>query len=366
MKHPILGRRSCRGFTLVELLVVIAIIGILIALLLPAVQAAREAARRSQCTNNLKQVGLALHSYHDTYKAFCPGSTGTWVAGAWGPAITQMSNLQWMSGFVSLLPYYEQGALFSQISSAQTYSGQYFPPYGPYTGQYGAPNLYAPMMNQVPGLLCPSDGDVKTKGPTEQGFRNYQFSYGDKIAGNFSAQGSAIRGAFGWITPTGTEQIRDGTSNTLAVSEQLLGKNRAWEVRGGMATTQANLNTNPAICYTRIDPTNPKLLTAPVVGYRGQYWSYGYGHFSGVTTVIPPNGPSCNENMAAAYWGIFTPSSNHPGGVNCLLCDGSTRFVSETIDSGTLNVAEPTGNAQSPYGVWGALGSKAGGESRPF
>ncbi|NQT13921.1 MAG: DUF1559 domain-containing protein [Planctomycetes bacterium] len=358
------------GFTLVELLVVIAIIGILIALLLPAVQAAREAARRAQCSNNLKQAGLALHNYHDTYRVFCAATTGT-TGCAWGSSSPGLPghtacNYGWTSGWVSLLPYMEQGPLYDQFSSPFTVAAGTFPAFGPYAYS-GNGRGYPPLQQQVPGLLCPSDGASQDKGPTTQGYTNYHFSHGDRISANF--YDATPRGPFTHLKHMSTASILDGTSNTLAVSEALVGAvgGRSNRVLGGTAAAVTGMSsTNPLVCYARIDPTNRKLLTAPVWGYRGRYWGEGHGHVGGVTTVIPPNGPSCACGESTwCYWGIFPPNSHHPGGVNGLMCDGSVHFFSETIDTGNLGLreAEATGSLESPYGVWGAVGSMAGGES---
>ncbi len=361
MKLGILGRKPCRGFTLVELLVVIAIIGILIALLLPAVQAAREAARRSTCTNQLKQIGVALHNYADVHKSFCFGSGGTNENLAW-PSANPWCNLYWMSGWVSLLPYYEQTALYSQISTPQTINGTFYPAFGPYVGDY------ALTFTQLTLLLCPSDGGNRRSSTTVQGYTNYHFSYGDRIYDNFSARGDNIRGAFGHIDGISFAGIRDGTSNTLAVSEQLVGVPRANMVKGGMANAvwpTSAWGQNAAPCLARIDPTNAQRFTGSAATYRGTKWAYGYGHYAGISTVLAPNMLNCLCDTAVGYWGIYPPSSEHPGGVNGAMCDGSVRFFSETIDTGSATateVARPS-MAASPYGVWGALGSRAGGEA---
>ena len=152
-----------RGFTLVELLVVIAIIGILVALLLPAVQAAREAARRMQCTNNLKQLGLAVHNYHDTYKRL-PARAG----GTQGP--TNLDNQGWLSGWIVLLPFYEQTPMYDRITAGDLANG--IPPWGPPTGNAWAAWMYRP---GVP--MCPSDS--RRYDDTNLRLNNYCFSSGD-------------------------------------------------------------------------------------------------------------------------------------------------------------------------------------------
>src|SRR5687768_12322516 len=159
LKAALKRRRLRRAFTLIELLVVIAIIAVLIALLLPAVQQAREAARRTQCKNNLKQLGLAIHNYHDTYTRLPIQRGGTDGAAA------ETNNKLEMSAFVGLLPYIEQAPLFNQISSpgnktrpdtgAVVGTVQAFGPSPWY--RYDNSHGYAPFRARLPMLLCPSD-----------------------------------------------------------------------------------------------------------------------------------------------------------------------------------------------------------------
>lgn len=360
-------KRKQFGFTLVELLVVIAIIGILVALLLPAIQAAREAARRAECTNNFKQIGIALHNYHDTHGVFVAHCTGT--SCPWGTDSHRACNYSYLSGWVGLLPFMDQVPLWEEFASGGRFNGYTYQNFGPYS--YGGTRGFTPLSAQISGLLCPSDGPAHTKPASTEGYTNYHFSFGDKIAGNFYDQ--TPRGVFGRIKHMGTQDITDGTSNTLACSESLVGAvaGRARRVKGGMAAGGNNvagvtgLHISPMRCYTRVNPNDPKSLTGSVWGYRGRYWAAAHGHVAGVTTVLPPNGPACACGESRwCYWGVFPPNSNHPGGVMGVLADGSTRFISEDIDTGNLSApeAERTGQAESPYGVWGALGSKDGTE----
>ncbi|GIW99593.1 MAG: prepilin-type N-terminal cleavage/methylation domain-containing protein [Pirellulaceae bacterium] len=360
---PHVGRRT--AFTLVELLVVIAIIGILVGLLLPAVQAAREAARRIQCTNNMKQLGLALHNYHSAFQVFCAFNAGT-TGCAW-PNHYQC-NYGYMSGWVALLPYVEETARYNMASAPLTIGSQYYPAFGPYAYEdYG--RGWTPIQGQVGLLLCPSDGAAhQLPAATRQGFTNYHLSFGDKIYQNYLATNP--RSPFGRLVWKGFRDITDGSSHTLAASESLVGAvaDRQRFVRGGVAAMQSGLSQSPIVCYTRVDANDRNILTGTVWSTRGRYWAEGHGHVQGITTVLPPNAPSCACGEATyCYWGVFPPNSNHSTGVNAVMCDGSVRFISDMIDTGDLSAPEPQGingfsQQKSPYGVWGALGSMSGGE----
>ena len=340
------------GFTLVELLVVIAIIGILIALLLPAVQAAREAARRSQCTNNLKQVGLALQNYHDTYNRLPTlhgGTSGPNDAAGW-----ELHNNGQLSGWIGLLPFMEQGPLWTAISSGGTYNGQTYRPFGPAAWF----TKYPPFREQVPGLLCPSDPAGPNRDPSNsQGRANYMFSVGDTINDNASKD---TRGVFAANRYRRFADITDGLSNTLAHSERAIA-NDTNAIRGGTAYNLSNGSTihdDPTIC----------LNTAGT----GGFYKSGTSVSQGTAQLGRRASNWCGDDGPAAQLpvvplrrrlqlGHLAASSYHPGGANGLMVDGSVHFFSETINCGLLGPQVSTG--QSPYGVWGALGSMNGGES---
>src|SRR5262245_15840403 len=177
MSQPVRKAARPSAFTLVELLVVIAIIGVLVALLLPAVQSAREAARRSQCSNSLKQFGLALHNYHDVFKVFPPRRGGTNGTIANDPNRVA-ANYDRLSAFVALLPYYEQKAMADYIAGGgKTSTGVTIPAGGPagwYSGS--ASGLYDPWKTQLKMIICPSDRIT----PTGNNAKNsYAFCIGD-------------------------------------------------------------------------------------------------------------------------------------------------------------------------------------------
>lgn len=365
------GRRP--GFTLVELLVVIAIIGILVGLLLPAVQAAREAARRMQCSNNIKQISLAALNYESATKRLPPMQCGT---GGVHPGTIQGSGQRFaMSGHYALLPYIEQSALHAQFDTVN---------WNPW--EVGTAAMRAVNEARVPHLNCPSSAG--TQEPTDanrtRGLSNYGFSAGDNYAAGqvlngttqerdvvtLSAQKLQIRnrGAYGrgWST---IGDITDGTSNTFGVIEY----NRPNAVNHiGMVILLAGdpLTSPPLGC--RAQWNGRQYITPSLIftgdtarGYRA--WA-GNPFFNGVTTILPPNSPSCMvwPSVSNPHWmgGMYSAGSNHTGGCSAGMIDGSVRFVSSNIDAGNLAAAPPpaTGGGLSPYGVWGGLGSARAGE----
>jgi len=326
-----------RAFTLVELLVVIAIIGILVALLLPAVQAAREAARRMQCSNNLKQLGLALHSYHDTYNAM-PARQG-------GPMWSGVDTPRW-SAFVALLPFFEQAPRYDQISSGGFHAWHN--------------NVNSGYIEPIPPLICPSDGlhsPAGTDRPAAYSPLNYGLNMGDNFNINFdrTRPDQNIRGIFGYLVYTRFSGITDGLSNTLAMSEFIIAP-------GGNALGMAvGESTNaPLSCRARL--VDKRYVTGTIIHENrchGQRWQDGRPGYCAITTILPPNSATCSSQAST---GIYSASSRHPGGAMGLIADGAVQFISETIDTGNLSLP-PATSGPSPYGAWGALGSKDGGET---
>ncbi len=365
-------RQRRRGFTLVELLVVIAIIGILIALLLPAVQAAREAARRSQCTNNLKQIGLACHNYHDVFKSlpFICGGTGAGSGSfgtywTWSPTSTSAYRL---SGFVGLLPYMEQQPLYDMSADNNFSPGGWCDVAG------------SPVYTKISSFFCPSDANSPGYA---RGARNYMMSMGDWTMRHHDAGQNVPnpRGPFGIIRHANSGKccrlasIVDGLSNTVGFSERVVGDRMA-QVKGGFSncasvlpgntTGTAMLAVVPLDCMN-VGIINNKTYTDPDSGgsdsLTGRYWSDGAITASGFNTILPPNSPSCSSSSTTAVESriLAPPTSNHPGGANVCMLDGSVQFVSDTIDCGNLALGLVEAGA-SNYGVWGALGSRDGGE----
>jgi len=336
------------GFTLIELLVVIAIIAILIALLLPAVQQAREAARRTQCKNNLKQLGLGLHNYHDTYGVFVAKQGGS-------EGLT--NNHNHLSGFVPLLPFFDQAPLFNQIAGPLTVGATTYPAGGtsPWDG------AYPPWGTQITMLLCPSD-PVPAKGLEGGcGDTNYVFCVGDSVAQ--SMYNTNPRGLFGHQRCFGTRDVTDGLSNTIALAE-ICRRVDDRSVYGWGATQVAGVDTNPTVCLAQVQ-NRLFLPSATLVAdnFRGGTWSDGRTVWCGFNTILPPNSPSCTSASNSWSNGVYSAASRHTGIVQVLMGDGAVRTISENISTGNLSAADPaTTGGPSPYGIWGALGTKGSSE----
>lgn len=348
-------RRPDAAFTLVELLVVIAIIGILIALLLPAVQAAREAARRSQCVNQQKQLGVALHNYHDVHNALPMRKGGTSVGDR------TKCNVGRLNGLVPLLPFFEQQPMYDKIKAGDAT----YPPWGPSGEDSWTPWNISPTV-----LLCPSDSGPKNwTSTTSFPFNNYVFSIGDQVVG---ANNTTSRGVFPATRSTKFRDITDGLSNTLMMSERLKENRNRGDISArqfrhviGMKQSVAAIETSPNACLLE---TDGQYFTAGLHKAKfGTRWTDGQAERACFNTVLPPNGPTCGNNdneWADTTTVVMPPASEHPGGVNGLMADGSVHFFSSTIDTGNLGTTAPasTSSEPSPYGVWGRLGSKSAGE----
>ncbi|MBA4031780.1 MAG: prepilin-type cleavage/methylation domain-containing protein [Planctomyces sp.] len=351
-----MASRPRSAFTLIELLVVIAIIAILIALLLPAVQQAREAARRTQCKNNLKQLGLALHNYHDVHNMFPPFSGGT------GSGLNIANgNRTRLSGIVYVLPFIEQAALYREIVALNT------PPYDN-TAQYKV---------ALPALLCPSDAglvDPNNAGNT-RGKKNYMFCAGDTHAGiaaaNCTRPANPVvlpnRGMFGTYTCYGLRDATDGSSNTIAMAE-ICGSDRVGGPGGTARTVLAAGTASPASCRALWNASTKTYTDGGFTGEaaRSYRWADGAASWSAFSTAAPPNAGSCLSNGGGAGHcdGLYAAESRHAGGVQALMTDGAVRFISENIDAGNQAAPLPSisTTSASPYGVWGALGTRSGGE----
>jgi prepilin-type N-terminal cleavage/methylation domain-containing protein/prepilin-type processing-associated H-X9-DG protein len=310
-------RRRRFGFTLVELLVVIAIIGILIALLLPAVQAAREAARRMQCSNNLKQMGLALHNYHDTYKEFPIGSYN--MREAW-PA----NGTNWR---IHILPFIEGSTTFENLTIDASSNFM--------AGGAAGSNAYSGVEVLIDLELdyyrCPSSTikpfDIAPVSNNDGHALNVLYvgiqGAARPVPGPNSSRGTADCG-HGWscnngmLVPNeamGMQDASDGTSNTMIVSEQsglVAGVNRTANYYGGWFGAR-----------------HPRTVTS---GNCGDLWQAGTScvRFSPNSNIVQTG---ATERM---YRNNTVINSEHPGGINVCLTDGSVQFISDTIDFTTL------------------------------
>jgi prepilin-type N-terminal cleavage/methylation domain-containing protein len=343
------------GFTLIELLVVVAIIAVFIALHLPAVQQAREAARRTQCRNNLKQFRLALHNYHDVHRRFTPGSAGTCC-------FATISNQGDLSGVVFLLPFIEQAPLWNRISTDPAGSNR-----EPHTVGFQHPD------SELPILLCLSSPVparyVLPGGAIDHGaHRSYRFCQGDDVrmvsTGFLTLR--RMRGLFGRFYCTQMSDITDGSSNTIAVSETALGPEKkiiaAYDFLPGSPGYP-----DPSTCRAQV--VNGAYIGVSVP--MQSPWASGDHRWGFFSTVLPPNSPSCVHwtGGTAAQTSMISATSLHTGGVILLLADGSVRFASDSIDAGNPSATRlqtpasiAAGSGVSPYGIWGALGSNQGRE----
>jgi prepilin-type N-terminal cleavage/methylation domain-containing protein/prepilin-type processing-associated H-X9-DG protein len=361
-------REARRAFTLVELLVVIAIIGVLVALLLPAVQAAREAARRGQCSNNVKQFGLALHNYHDTFKAFPPRKGGTNGCNSAVDLARVKCNYDRLSAFIMLLPFYEQKALYDTIQAGGVTdsAGNLIASGGPAPWYNNA--RWPAWQQQIGIVICPSDKIIPT--PTSQAHNSYAFSIGDSLT-NWNSNTFQARGLFGGSARcVGLQWVTDGSSNTIAMSERTSnGVNFGLRAAAGediRNVTVSNISSsvvNPGTCNAQVQGTI--VAGVSIKAKFGSIWSDGQAEINAFNTVLRPNGPSCVNDAngnADSTGGVLSASSYHPGGVNGLFADGSVRFVNQNINCGNP-AAPPPSAGPSPYGVWGALGSISGKET---
>jgi len=317
-----------RAFTLIELLVVIAIIAVLIALLLPAVQAARGAARRMQCVNNLKQFGIALHNYHDVQGCF-PHSRGlSTPAPNFPPTAT-------FSGFARVLAYMEQTQVFNTIN---------------FNLLPNAPENTTAQGTSVAVFACPSDPQVQV--PPGEAPISYRFNEGSGILFTYgpsdvgsgaNANMPAPNGVFFSVSRTTLAEITDGTTNTTAMSERVRGDfNNAVSTPTSDLFLPRTFPATPDAAVADCRGVDVRNLSTQGVSNQGSPWLAGstscvFGHGD------VPNALSC---MFPPGRILNLASSFHAGGVNVLFCDGGVRFTKDSVSRD----------------VWRALGTRAGGE----
>jgi len=319
---------SHRAFTLIELLVVIAIIAVLIALLLPAVQSAREAARRAQCTNNLKQIGLALHNYHDSNNSF------PWC-GLSIVAPTATSTIQW-SPHTRFLPFIEQKNLFDSLNFSFVWSD---------------PQNSTVTATKVASFICPSDprDTIPIAGWAGTSYRGSQgnslvYGYGDSDPSKVNTMMQPPNGIFFSNMLVSIASVTDGTSNTAAFSEHCIGDfdNNVVTELGDTFWPQTYPATSDE-AVTQCEAIDVKNLGFQRVSNVEGPWTQFYHSVSSYSHTGKPNARSC---MFPPLRIMTNANSLHAGGVNLCLADGSVRFVKSTT-----NIA-----------AWRALGSRNGGE----
>jgi prepilin-type N-terminal cleavage/methylation domain-containing protein/prepilin-type processing-associated H-X9-DG protein len=381
---------SRRGFTLIELLVVIAIIAVLIALLLPAVQAAREAARRAQCSNNLKQIGLALHNYHSSVGTFPQGSSDQSASIPFnysGGAGTQSGNGAWgaWSAQSEMLPYMEQTPIYNAINFA-------------FIGAWGAGQFLngTSYTSIIPSFLCPSDSNaayggrpaVYTNDPPN--INSYRGSIGTTTnvwggdQGHVACEPDPFQmyppnnckpystGLFVYYLTFGVQDVADGTSNTIAFAESLVGSVNYniinQNVRNNSVVGVHSVSSSGAL-VSDAQTLAPNVLAAALqlctVAYQtqqstnvnisvGNRWGWGGTAETLFNTVVTPNSKqypwntcqTCGPPCAPSEAPFSNVQSNHPGGANFMMADGSVRFIKDSIN-------------QRSYM---SLGTRAGGE----
>jgi prepilin-type N-terminal cleavage/methylation domain-containing protein/prepilin-type processing-associated H-X9-DG protein len=415
IKGVLMKRRS--GFTLVELLVVIAIIGVLVGLLLPAVQAAREAARRMSCSNNFKQLGLGIHDYHDAFKQLPTHGTGNHRPPS-GQASTAQdgtgNSAMNLSMLVAVTPFIEQQPLWEMISnpSIQRHNQTDLVPPNGWAAMGPAPwaTAYIPWMTEIGAFRCPSDPG---RGLPAMGRTNYAAATGDSMDhmqdAEFRCSGPAPcswapnsvqgqraragqRGFFQYRKAANFRDILDGTANTIMggeiatdLGDRAITTNASISNGGArLSVPRGGLYENPNINSNFVDPLRPRFwcptgsttctagtFLAAAGERRGYRWASGHPLYTQVNMILQPNREIKIGEAADNESGVMPPSSRHPGGVHVLMGDGAVKFITDSIEAGNSNhpqvymeqtFATGVPGVKSPYGLWGALGTRASSE----
>ncbi len=317
-----------RGFTLVEVLVVIAVMAILVGLLLPAVQSAREASRRASCENNLKQLGLALANYESALGAYPFG------VGGGGPPGNVVNRWSLQS---QLLLFLEQTALYHALNFAGS-------PWLNSDAALAAQNQTA-LSTRLAGFLCPSDTD-RISDPFNTAHNSYRGNSGTlpyNLKDDSPDQSGRNNGVFWFQSAVRASSMTDGLGHTAIFSERCMGDVSSPDPLSNYYITDDSLQA----CLESLENASP-YLSDPYAG-SGARWADGNAIYTRYHHIFPPGKPSC---LLGGTWDFDSPvavtaNSRHPGGVNLMTADGSVRFARQTVD----------------IKVWNALGTIAGGES---
>lgn len=384
------------AFTLVELMVVISIIAILMGLLLVGVQAAREAARKTQCANQIRQLALGLHNYHSAFIGLPAMIGGTFdpTSNSSDPLLNNQFRLGWT---VSVTPFVGQQSLWEEIIHPVIAGSVRYPAMGP------APwvETYGPWNTQISMLQCPSDA-ARPIGPVAR--TNYAGCFGDAtentnigavdwnpdhsrwMTNSVLAQRAraACRGVFVPRQTIRFKDIEDGLSGTVMLAEirnhtgdrQIVS---SASLRNGW---EGGVHDNPQLCVPQISRRRPAFwcdaVEAGCAGpfdlggitqRRGDRWCDGAPLYSGFNTIRPPNAEVCMGGDDSTS-GQVSASSSHAGGLYVVMADASVRFVTDSIDSGNQNhgtvrfgrSGKRAPGSASPYGVWGAMGTRSSGD----
>ncbi|MDR3198006.1 MAG: DUF1559 domain-containing protein [Planctomycetaceae bacterium] len=414
------------AFTLVELLVVIAVIGILIALLLPAVQAAREAARRLQCSNKQKQIGLSLHNYHDVHRSFPPALTGPGTLHNNGNGVAHLAQ---KSILCPLLDFLEQPALAEQVRSVQQVH--------PYMTFYHISFVVAELRQTktpwsvfVPVFLCPSDSGAGKSKPIPiknvnadvqrptPGRTNYIPCVGDwaeatvfapanepnEISRGFitTKQGQGNGSALIIPPVRSFSHLTDGTSNTVVFGETVIAYDNEEIARAGTwvytnngqplrytdIVSGTDIQNNPRACLLTVSQGKYSATTGTAITAKGLFWGWGVPLFSSFSTVLPPNSPSCatgdGDTVDPNYYTTTAPNNTNNNNTTTNSWTYQRRVMNSTSswhpggvlatfgDGSVRYISETIDNGTetrivnsgpSHFGVWGALGSINGDES---
>lgn len=408
-QRPLSAVRS--AFTIVEMFCILVLLGVMIGLLLPAVQSAREMARRTSCANNLTQVALAMHNYHSAFEQL-----PTQLSGTDGSPVVGMDNDRRLSCFVALLPFLEMPGLQDSISrplersdsvrldmwyleeeleSAQpgrsNESQQPWVAGGPEPSQ----PKYVPWRTEPPALRCPSDPGTGTPALART---NYAVCLGDGVVAGDSGPWKEVQGDFvtdpelvkqttaamrGVFVPRVTmrlSDVTDGLSSTLMLGEIATGlgdRDRRTEPAAGPGATVLRDNPSWARENGLLDIDRPrfwdvtttsKVLSGNTSMRRGFRWADGMPLYTAFNTILPPNREITLRDDRDDGWGILPLSSRHPGGAQSCFADGAVRYITDSIEAGderqpTVYDGSPNvPGSESPYGLWGALGTRSSHE----